>query len=185
MSMTLGPKRASRLSLLLLAACAPALDNSSAHDASKPPLRGGLAEFKLSSFDGEVFEGRLLLGASVDPLIIDARMMEYVYVEIWNVQTCDTKKPLEYYEMDAFYPPARADQVITIAPGSWYGTTVNFLLFGKTIKDQPKPDCFDAELRIRVKDGRMAAALPIHVIRTDKAPAAAGSSAAPSVAPMP
>lgn len=185
MSMTLDPKWVPHLSLLLLVACSPAFHNNGAHEAAKLPLRGALAEFKLSSFDGEVFEGRLLLGASIDPLIIDARMMEYVYVEIWNVQSCDTKMPLEYYEMDAFYPPARSEQVITISPGSWYGTTVNFLLFGKTIKDQPKPDCFDAELRIRVKDGRLAATLPIHVIRTNKAPGSASSSVSPSVAPVP
>ncbi len=57
--------------LILTGACAstPMLDPAErrAQEAAKKPARGGIAEFRVNSYDGHRLKGRLLLGATVDP----------------------------------------------------------------------------------------------------------------------
>lgn len=50
--------------------------------------------------------------------------------------------------------------------GTWYGMDDYFLLWDKVTG--LGPDCLEAELVVRALDGRVAATLPIRVVRTDK-----------------
>lgn len=137
-----------------------------AREAAKRPARGGIAEFRINAYDGHSLKGRLLLGATIDPLVIDGRLSEGEDVTPENVRECGTGRPLEYSVADLTFAP-REDEIITIKPGYWHGVNKRFPLFALHQKG-PGPDCIDAELVVRVLDGRVIATLPIHVVRTDK-----------------
>lgn len=84
------------LLILLTAACA-----SSSREA-KPPLRGGVAEFQITSFDGKTLEGRILIGATVDPLVIDGRLYDIVTVEPTNMRECGKKERVSFWSIEPF-----------------------------------------------------------------------------------
>jgi hypothetical protein len=136
---------------------------------AKKPLRGGVAEFRVISYDGEILEGRVLLGATVDPLVIDGRLIESTDVQMDSFRACDSKDWLKHIDDCILSRPPQAGEIITISPGYWYGGKVKFWPFDKE-QTGLGPDCFEAELVLRVLDGRVAATLPIRVVRTDKPP---------------
>jgi hypothetical protein len=156
--------------LLLTGACASTPGNRGSREAPKKPLRGGIAEFRVTSYDGRVLEGRVLLGATVDPLVIDGRLVEAVDVELEEIRACGKTELLKYWVMESLPAPPRADEVVTLSRGYWHGAHADFPLFDEKITGLG-PDCFEAELVLRVLDGRIAARLPIRVVRTDKPPA--------------
>jgi hypothetical protein len=158
------------LLLLLTGACASTPGDRGSRESAEKPLRGGVAEFRVTSFNGEDLEGRLLLGATIDPLVIDGRLIEWKDVELENFRACGKKDRLKHWVWESLPPPPRADQVITIRPGYWYGRKVLFMLFDEK-KTGLGPECFEAELVVRVRGLRVAARQPIRVVRTDKPPA--------------
>lgn len=93
-------------------------------------------------------------------------MIEWIDVEPKNVRACDTKEKLNSYILDVLAAPPQAEDIITIRPGYWYGTDVHFFLFDKR-QTQPEPECFEVEVWVRESDGRIAAKLPIRVVRTE------------------
>jgi hypothetical protein len=85
--------------------------------------------------------------------------------------------------MEAFHPPPRPDQLVTIEWGYWHGVNLHFSLFDEK-RTGLGPDCFEAKLKVLDKDGRVAATLPIQVVRTDKPPAPTeGATAEPKTPP--
>jgi hypothetical protein len=155
--------------LLLTGACASTPGDRGSQDAAKQPLRGGVAEFRVTSYDGHVLEGRVLLGATVDPLVIDGRLVDGKDVDLEKVRACGKTELLEYMMGDL--PSAhRADDIITLRRGYWHGANEHFWLFDQKMMG-PGPDCFEAEMVVRALGGRVAARLPIRVVRTDKPPA--------------
>jgi hypothetical protein len=154
--------------LLLTGACASTPRERGSQEAAKTPLRGGVAEFRFTSYDGRRLKGRVLLGATVDPLVIDGRLLEDREVELKKVRACGKTEVIEHYIVDRFSPP-RPDQIVTLRRGYWHGANVHFFLWDK--QTGLGPDCFEAELVVRARGGRIAATLPIRVVRTDKPPA--------------
>lgn len=174
--------RALILALLPLAdACTPKYVDMEPHVIPKTPLKGAIAEFRLISYDGNDLKGRLLLGATIDTLVIDGRLFEYSEVELRKLQACDTKKPLTFYEFDFYRPPMKPGDLVTIRPHYWYGADLDFHLFDRQLMPD-FPECFEADLMVWVLDGRIAATLPIRVTRTDKpsAPPKTPSDAPPN-----
>ncbi len=151
--------------LLLTGACASTPGDRGSRGAAKQPIRGGIAEFRLTSYEGYHLEGRVLLGATVDTLVIDGDMVEDFDVEVKKIRACGTTEVREHIIVDTFGPP----RPVTLPRGYWYGMNVYFLLWDK--ETGPGPDCFDAELVLHTLDRRIAARLPIRVVRTDKPPA--------------
>jgi hypothetical protein len=171
--------------LIFTSACASTPRGSGSRQAAKPPLRGGVAEVRIDSYDGETMKGRVLLGATIDPLVIDRRIIPPINVEVKNLQLCDNKKdPFQYIEFDVSAPPRRPEDIITVRPGYWYGGQISYWIFAAK-QTGPGPDCFEAELVMRALDGRVAARQSIRVVRTDKRPAApdGGAPAAPKLPP--
>jgi hypothetical protein len=156
--------------LLLSGACASTPGDRGSREAKQAPLRGGVAEFRVTSYDGSDLKGRVLIGATVDPLMIDGRMYEWKDVELEKVRECGKTEVLKYWVMEYLPPPPRPDEVVTLSRGYWHGANVYFPLFDKN-KTGLGPDCFEAELVIRARGLRVAARLPIRVVRTDKPPA--------------
>jgi hypothetical protein len=156
--------------LFFTGACASTPGDRGAREIAKKPLRGGIAEFRITSYNGRVLEGRVLLGATVDPLVIDGRLFEGKDVELKKVRACGKTELQKYWVMEDLLSPHRPDDIITIRRGYWHGANEHFFLFDEKITG-PGPDCFDAELVVRALGGRVAATLPVRVVRTDKPPA--------------
>jgi hypothetical protein len=154
--------------LFLTGACASTPGDRGSQEAAKTPLRGGVAEFRLTFYDGGDLRGRVLLGATADTLVIDGRLYEDSKVELNKVRACGKTEVIGHIIVDRFAPP-RPDQIVTLRRGYWHGSNVFFLLWNT--ETGPGPDCFEAELVVRVLDGRVVATLPIRVVRTDKPPA--------------
>jgi hypothetical protein len=132
-------------------------------------VRGGVAEFRVTSYDGRDLKGRVLLGATVDPLVIDGRLYEAIDVDVVKLRACGKTELLTYWSQDWIRPPPRPDQLVTLQRGYWYGGKVHFFLFDE--RTGSGPECFEAELVVRASGWRVAATLPIRVVRTDKPPA--------------
>jgi hypothetical protein len=156
--------------LLLTGACASTPGSRGSQETATKPLRGGIAEFRITSYDGRNLTGRVLLGATIDPLVIDGRLFGGTDVDLEKVRACGKTELLEYWMAD-LPPSPRADDIITLRRGYWHGANKKFFLFDETTG--PGPDCFEGELVVRVLDGRIAATLPVRVVRTDRPPATA------------
>jgi hypothetical protein len=154
--------------VLLTGACASTPGDRGARESAKKPLRGGVAEFRVTSYDGRVVEGRALLGATVDPLVIDGRLFENLHVELEKIRACGKAELLKYWRMEYLPRPPRPDEMVTLQPGYWYGGNMHFFLFDEITG--PGPECFEAELMVRTTGWRLVATLPIRVVRTDKPP---------------
>lgn len=182
--MSLAQSMALVFSLLPLCACASAPGDIDSPSGPKAPIRGGIAEFSLGSFDGEVAKGRVLVGATAEPFVIDGRLVEWIDVEIRNIKNCGTSEPLGHYLFDVIAKPPRPEQLVTIRPNSWYGAQVRFVLFSKR-RSKELPDCFKGDLMVWAQGARLAATLPIQVSRTDKPPASPPPSSPPVSNPDP
>jgi hypothetical protein len=165
--------------LVFTGACASTPGDRGAQEAAKKPLRGGVAEFRVTSYDGSRLKGRVLVGATIDTLVIDGRLVEDSDVELEKVRACGKTEVIEHITVDRFAPP-RPDEIVTLKRGYWHGWNATFFLWDE--ETGLGPDCFEAELGVNALDGRVAATLPIRVVRTDKPPATPDGGAA---APMP
>jgi hypothetical protein len=164
----------------LTGACAGAPGDRGSQEAPKPPLRGGVAEFRLTSYDGRYLKGRVLIGATVDPLVIDGEMIEDRNVELKNVRACGKTEVIGHIIVDRI-GPTRQEDIVTLRKGHWHGTNAHFSFWDEV--EGPGPDCFEAELVVSVLDGRVAATLPIRVVRTDKPPATPDGKEEPTPPP--
>ena len=167
----------------LTGACASTPGERGSQEAGKEGLRGGVAEFRVTSYDGRRLKGRVLLGATVDPFVIDGRLFDGKDVEFEKVRSCGKTELLEYWAADLPSPP-RAEEIITLRRGYWHGANKSFPLFAFEETTGPGPECFEAELVVRVLDGRIAATLPIRIVRTDK-PSAIPAGTAEEPTPPP
>jgi len=158
--------------IIVTGACASTPGGRGSREVAKEPLRGGAAEFRLTSYDGRVLAGRVLIGTTVDPLVIDGRLYEWADVELKDLRECGKKDLLKKHMVyEALPQPPRAEEIITIRRGYWYGTDVSYVLFNEELTGWG-PACLEAELVVRAADWRVAAKLPIRAVRTDKSPAA-------------
>src|SRR4051794_16549118 len=97
------------LAILLTGACASTPGDRGSQETEKKPLRGGSVEFRLTRYDGRNFEGRVLLGATVDPLVVDREWLEGADVELRKVRACGKTELLEYIQADAWLVGERED----------------------------------------------------------------------------
>jgi hypothetical protein len=185
--------------ILSTGACASAPGRRGSETPPKEPLRGGIAEFQVTSYDGESIEGRMLLGATVDPLVIDGRFIptSTILVDWDSVRVCGKEESLGGaggVDYDIFVRPPRPEDIVILRPGYWYGRNIKYWLF---IKRKPGPgpgpgegpgptggpQCIEAEFVVRARGGRPAARARIHAVRTDKLPAPPDGGAPPAPKP--
>jgi hypothetical protein len=138
--------------------------------AGKSPA-GGIAEFRVTSYDERELKGRVLVGATVDPLVLDGRLAQGVKVELNNMKACGRQEPLKHHFFEVLLPPPQPSDLVTILPGYWYGVNVAFALFDEE-RTLLGPECFEADLVVRDINMRVAATLPIVVHRTGDGPPA-------------
>ena len=152
---------------ILTGACASTPGNAASRETAKKPPRGVVAEFQLTSYDGEDIKGRVLIGATIDPLVMYSHMLESADLELVNIRACGEKReaPHTIFDLVALEP----EKFTTIRPGYWYGKNVVYGLFSK--QRRLGPDCLEAELEVQDSASHVVAKLPIRVVRTDKPPA--------------
>src|SRR5690348_14470079 len=82
------------LALILLAsACASNRGAWKPPPAPNKPIRGGVVEFQVTSYDGEDVGGRVLIGATSEPLVIDSRLTALtVYIDGSTFHACGNKE---------------------------------------------------------------------------------------------
>ena len=105
--------------LLTTGACAPTPAATGAAKVPSTPLRGGVAEFHATSYDGSHLEGRILLGATVDTLVIDGDLLPDRNVEITKARACGTTEVRKHYIVD-FIGHSRPEDIISLRRGTWY-----------------------------------------------------------------
>lgn len=147
----------------------------SADPARKAPAIGGdFTQAKLElqniSFDGESLSGRLLVGPTGQKLRIDKRLIESFDLEVDSVVACGSGASLAYVLMDVLAPPRKEEDILTLAPGSWYGKDIRLFLFAQHATHQPLPQCFEADIVYHALDVKNAARTHVRVERTHPSP---------------
>jgi hypothetical protein len=134
-----------------------------------PTINGDFSQARLElqnvSFDGETLSGRLLISPASSNLRIDKRLIESFALSVGSVVECGTGTGLAYVIMDVLAPPPQEKDILTLAPGFWYGKEVRLLLFASEATKQPLPQCFEAEIVYHALDVKNAARLHVRVER--------------------
>jgi hypothetical protein len=123
-------------------------------------------ELQNISFDGEKLYGRLLVGPTKAKLRIDKRLIESFDLEVDSVVECNTGAGLAYVIMDVLAPPLKEEEILTLAPGFWYGKDVRLFLFAEHATKQPLPQCVEAEIVYHALDVKNAARIHVRAERT-------------------
>jgi len=186
------------LSLILFTgACASSPGRRGSQTPPKEPLRGAVAEFQVTSYDGQDIEGRVLVGATIEPLLIDRRFMPVSSFSLdqSTLRVCGKDEPIEAADYDPFVRTPRPEDIVTLRPGYWYGRKINYWLFGRA-KPGPLPgpgegpgptggpECIEGEFVVRALDGRPAARVRFHAVRNDRLPAPPDGGAPPAPKPL-
>ncbi|RYZ36296.1 MAG: hypothetical protein EOO71_32325 [Myxococcaceae bacterium] len=119
-------------------------------------------EFQEPGFDGQSLSGRLLLGAVDGSLCVDRRLIESFTLNVERVLDCATGQPLGFLIVDVRAPPRRAEDVLLLEPGQWYGRNVSVPLFSPS---GPGPGCIDVELSVHTLDTPNVGALRVRAMR--------------------
>ena len=110
------------------------------------PARATL-ELLDSHYDGEVLSGRLLIGAESGYVRLDKRLVSRADVHVNSIFECNTGAPVAFIMADALPPPSREDDLLILAPGYMYGTTVRFKLFSEQLTGTG-PECIEAQFTV-------------------------------------
>lgn len=115
-------------------------------------------------YDGEVLSGRLMIGAESDVVHLDKRLVSRADVHVNSVIECGSGAPVAFIMADALPSPTRQEDLLILAPGYWYGTTVRFKLFSERFTGLG-PECVEAQLTVFSFEGK---ALASSRIRAEK-----------------
>jgi hypothetical protein len=161
-----------------------ATDHPSDASGNVPTTNGDFSQARVElqnvSFDGETLSGRLLISPASSNLRIDKRLIESFALSVDSVVECGTETSLAYVIMDVLAPSLKEADILTLAPGFWYGKEVRLLLFASEATRQPLPQCIEAEIVHHALDVKNAARLHVRVERSQPAstPQEAGAPAA-------
>jgi hypothetical protein len=121
-------------------------------------------ELQDGRYDGQILSARLLIGAKTTPVRLDKRLVSRADVHVNSVLECDSNEPVAFIMADAIPPPVHKEDLLILAPGYWYGTTVRFKLFSERFTG-PGPECVDVELTVFSFEGLPLANTRIRVVR--------------------
>lgn len=116
-------------------------------------------------YDGEWLSGRLLIGAESGLVRLDKRLVSRADVHVNSVSVCDSRTPVAFIVADALPPPPQAENLLILAPGCWYGTTVRFKLFSERLTGLG-PECIEAQLTVFSFEGKALAGSRIRAVRS-------------------
>lgn len=158
--------------LLLLAACSgfPYFGNQASDDRNagteedSPQSAQGspqaVLELQNVQYDGSALSGRLLVGALVDGLRLDKRLLSSFHVNADSVRDCEADREVPYLELDYRVRAARNEDLIILSRGSWYGRETRIRLFF-----EPGPDCINVALSLISWEGRRVGSVRVRAER--------------------
>jgi len=115
-------------------------------------------------YDGFTISARILVSPEGGSLRLDRRLIPSVDVSIGIFADCE-RGSVPSIHMDSFFPPSnRAENLMVLEPGYWYGTTVHFMPFDDHFTGLG-PECVEATLRLHAFDGRVVARERIRALR--------------------
>jgi hypothetical protein len=115
-------------------------------------VQGGpqaVLELQNVQYDRGVLSGRLLVGALVDGLRLDKRLISGIHVNADSVRDCNADQEVSYVIVDFFVPAAREEDLLILNRGYWYGGEARLRLFF-----DPGPECINVELSLLSFEGR-------------------------------
>jgi hypothetical protein len=118
-------------------------------------------------YDGEFFSGRLLLGVEAGVVHLDRRLMPRSDIHVNAVFECRSGAPVPFIMADALTPAASQEDLLTLTPGYWYGSTVRFKLFSERFTGLG-PECIEAELTVFSFEGKPLASTRVRAERLSK-----------------
>ena len=158
--------------LLLLAACSgfpyfgsKASENrkdSTANDSAQSSPQAVL-ELQHVQYNGGVLSGRLLIGALVDGLRLDKRLLSSFHVNADSVSDCEADREVPYLVLDYRVRAASDEDLLILNRGYWYGGEARLRLFF-----EPGPDCINVELSVLSWEGKRVGSVRV---RAERAPA--------------
>lgn len=119
-------------------------------------------------YDGEVLSGRLLIGAESGLVRLDKRLVSRAAVHVNSVLECGSGSPAAFIMADALPPPVRQEDLLILAPGYWYGTTMRFKLFSEHFTGIG-PECIEVQLTVFSFEGEALASSRIRAVRVTDA----------------
>ncbi|MFP2901602.1 hypothetical protein [Corallococcus sp. 4LFB] len=139
-----------------------------------PPLTASTArpliEFQSPHYDGSTLSGRILVGAAEGAITVDRRLVENSSLEVTAVLDCATAQPVEFLVADRFPSPARAEDLLGLEPGYWFGADVDFPLFDEQLNGKRGPDCIDLTLALHPKHPTSPVTTTLRVTRPMEEP---------------
>src|SRR5882724_11449029 len=134
--------------ILLTSACASNRGEWKPPPAPNEPIQGGVVEFQVTSYDGEDVSGRVLIGATSEPFVIDSRLTALtVNIDASTFHACGHEERIIIQGCKGILVirPPEPDDIITIRPGHWYGGAVKLWVFSEGVIGLG-PDCLEADL---------------------------------------
>ena len=115
-------------------------------------------------YDGFTISARILVSPEGGSLRLDRRLIPSVDVSMGIFADCE-RGSVPSIQMDRFFPPPnRAENLMVLEPGYWYGTTVHFRPFDDHITGIG-PECVEATLRLHAFDGSVMVRERIRAVR--------------------
>lgn len=157
----MNPLRLGLASLLLLVACSgfpffgkrapPSTRRGAVSDAGIQLPSRVMMEVQDIQYDGYVFSARVLVSPEGGSLRLDRRLIPSIGVGIGLVADCE-RGSVPSIHFDVISAPNRAENLMVLEPGYWYGRTVHFGLFDDHLTGIG-PECVEATLRLHSVDG--------------------------------
>ncbi|MBN9685104.1 MULTISPECIES: hypothetical protein [unclassified Corallococcus] len=129
-----------------------------------------LIEFQSPCYDGSTLSGRILVSAAEGAITVDRRLLENSSLEVTAVLDCATTQPVEFLVADRFPAPARAEDLLSLEPGYWFGADVEFPLFDEQLNGKRGPDCIDLTLTFHPKHPTSPVTTTLRVTRPMEQP---------------
>lgn len=171
--MRMSPLGIGLASLLLLVACSgiPFFGKRASSSASRGavsdagiqlPSRVNM-EVQDIQYDGFTVSARVLVSPEGGPLRLDRRLIPSIDVELSVVADCE-RGSVPSIHFDVFSALNRAENLMVLEPGYWYGGTVHFTLFDDHLTGLG-PECVEATLHVRSFDRKYVARKRIRAVR--------------------
>ncbi|KFA92899.1 hypothetical protein Q664_12280 [Archangium violaceum Cb vi76] len=115
-------------------------------------------------YDGFKISARILVSPEGGSLRLDRRLIPSVDVSIGLFADCE-RGTVPSIHTERFFPPQnRAENLMVLEPGYWYGTTVHFMPFDDHFTGIG-PECVEATLRLHAFDGGVVVRERIRAVR--------------------
>ena len=171
--MRMSPLRFGLASLLLLVACSgfPFFGKRASSSASRGAVSDAgiqlpsrvILEVQDIQYDGFTVSARVLVSPEGGPLRLDRRLIPSIDVELSVVADCE-RGSVPYIHFDVFSALNRAENLMVLEPGYWYGKTVHFMLFDDHFTGIG-PECVEATHNVRSFDRKYVARERIRAVR--------------------